>query len=235
MGNTRQNVRVLLPEQNPLAASYLKSLLRRSSKFKHCKFERSGNTNGNPHPEPIVIIIDAAPSPAPMGPYLSLLRSSYPNGAMLLIGNTLNREDYCRILLMGVKGFIRIDEVERDLVLAVNSLCEGRMWVPAEILERFVLFVGEQTKPKFPNRAGFSEREKVVLGLLHRRLSNKEIGSAMGISDRTVKFHLEKIYDKIGVRDRHSVADLIKPSELVKMREKPSLRPAFARLSTKFA
>ena len=45
-------------------------------------------------------------------------------------------------------------------------------------------------------------REGLIIGLLQRRLSNKEIGAALGISENTVKFHLSNIYRKLGVANR---------------------------------
>jgi DNA-binding NarL/FixJ family response regulator len=47
-------------------------------------------------------------------------------------------------------------------------------------------------------------REEEILGLLDRRLSNKQIATALGNSVATVKFHLAHIFAKLGVNDRHS-------------------------------
>jgi DNA-binding CsgD family transcriptional regulator len=53
---------------------------------------------------------------------------------------------------------------------------------------------------------GLTSREKDVLGLLLRRLSNKEIASILGITDRTVKFHVGNLLNKLQVRSRHELA-----------------------------
>jgi DNA-binding CsgD family transcriptional regulator len=57
-----------------------------------------------------------------------------------------------------------------------------------------------------------SPREKEVAALLERRLCNKEIGSALGICERTVRFHLGNIFKKLGVSDRYSLIDLLRTS-----------------------
>jgi len=233
--NTKRSIEVFLLEQNPLAARYLKSLLRASHKIKIYIGDGPLPSKSDAHVETSVLLIDVASLPDSLGGYLCSLRARFQKYDLLLLGRPLKGQDLCRLLMMGVKGYIPYDEVEKDLSNAIDSLRQGHMWVPTEILEQFALFVGEQTKPKQRNRSLFTEREKVVVGLLHRRLSNKEIGSALGISDRTVKFHLEKIFDKLGVRDRHSVAEMIKPSELIETKETPSLRPTLAGLSAKFA
>jgi len=43
--------------------------------------------------------------------------------------------------------------------------------------------------------------------LLRLRLCNKEISARLGISEATVKFHLKNIFNKLGVHDRHLVAE----------------------------
>jgi DNA-binding NarL/FixJ family response regulator len=51
-----------------------------------------------------------------------------------------------------------------------------------------------------------TQREKQVLALLVEGLSNKEIAQALGISARTVNFHLENVYGKLGVSSRTEAA-----------------------------
>jgi DNA-binding NarL/FixJ family response regulator len=50
-----------------------------------------------------------------------------------------------------------------------------------------------------------TKRERTIVGLLKRRLGNKEIAAALKISEGTVKFHLSNVFRKLGVRDRRSV------------------------------
>ncbi len=54
--------------------------------------------------------------------------------------------------------------------------------------------------------AGLTEREADVLGLLARGLVSKEIASELGIAPRTVKHHIEHIYEKTGVSTRAAAA-----------------------------
>jgi DNA-binding NarL/FixJ family response regulator len=55
----------------------------------------------------------------------------------------------------------------------------------------------------FPaGRAAFTVREKEVLELLVAGRSNKEIGSPLGIGERTVKAHVAKLMRKVGVQNR---------------------------------
>jgi DNA-binding NarL/FixJ family response regulator len=54
----------------------------------------------------------------------------------------------------------------------------------------------------------FSERQVAVLTLVAKGLSNRAIGATLFISEATVKYHLQHIFEKLGVRDRTEAAVL---------------------------
>ncbi len=51
---------------------------------------------------------------------------------------------------------------------------------------------------------GLSRRETEVLGWVSQGKTNSEIGTILGISPRTVQKHLERIYSRLGVENRHA-------------------------------
>ena len=88
---------------------------------------------------------------------------------------------------------------------AVNALLAGRLWFPQVSLERFAILSSKLRK--WGSDGVLSPREAEVIGLLQRRLSDKEIGVALGITERTVRFHLHNIFGKLGVHERYSVVE----------------------------
>jgi DNA-binding CsgD family transcriptional regulator len=54
--------------------------------------------------------------------------------------------------------------------------------------------------------AGLTERELEVLRLVARGLATKEVARRLGISVKTADFHLQRVYDKAGVRTRAGIA-----------------------------
>ena len=52
------------------------------------------------------------------------------------------------------------------------------------------------------NPVGLSRREEEVLGAVAQNLANKEIAARLGISERTIKFHVSSLLSKLGARDR---------------------------------
>lgn len=74
----------------------------------------------------------------------------------------------------------------------------------------------------YPQNHPFSEREKDVVGLLLQGMGNKQIALALGISNRTVEFHLSNIYAKLGVNTRSEA--ILKLTE-VRLRESTGGHP----------
>jgi DNA-binding NarL/FixJ family response regulator len=62
-----------------------------------------------------------------------------------------------------------------------------------------------------------TSRELEIVKLVANRLSNKEIGSRLGISDRTVGTHLANIFGKSGIRDRTLLGDAARDEGLHKI------------------
>lgn len=60
-----------------------------------------------------------------------------------------------------------------------------------------------------PNLSHFSKREREIIDCLRLRMSNKEIADTTSISKNTVKFHLKKIFGKLGIQRRSEVFDVI--------------------------
>jgi DNA-binding NarL/FixJ family response regulator len=136
------------------------------------------------------------------------LRLKFPNAKILIIGKRCPRDELCRLLLLGAQGVVAYDDLEKSLARAVDALWAGRLRVHPRVLERLAGrgTQGSNTGAKVGLDA-LTPRERLVVELLQQRLCNKEISTRLNISEATVKFHLENIFNKLGVHDRHLVAE----------------------------
>ncbi len=132
----------------------------------------------------------------------------YPNARLLLVGGDFSEEVAFPLLRLGVKGLLQHSQLADQLPRALQSIASGGYWVPRTLLSKFVDSVLAKTShtSNMSSRARLSRREKEVVHGLLDNLSNKEIGNALNISERTVKFHVSNLLQKFGVRRR---ADLI--------------------------
>jgi DNA-binding NarL/FixJ family response regulator len=132
----------------------------------------------------------------------------FPNARLLLVGREFSEEIAFPLLGLGVKGLLEHSQLTDQLQRALQSIASGGYWVQRSLLSRFVDSVLAKTThgATMSSGARLSRREKEVIQGLLENLSNKEIGSRLNISERTVKFHVSNILQKFGVRRR---ADLI--------------------------
>jgi DNA-binding NarL/FixJ family response regulator len=131
-----------------------------------------------------------------------------PDARLLLVGSDFSEDVAFPLLRLGVKGLLQHAQLPDQLPRALQSIASGGYWVPRTLLSRFVDSVLAKTTHGATMASGgrLSRREKEVIQGLLDNLSNKEIGSRLNISERTVKFHVSNILQKFGVRRR---ADLI--------------------------
>jgi DNA-binding NarL/FixJ family response regulator len=104
-------------------------------------------------------------------------------------------------LTAGAVGYQLKDCEPDDLLAAVRSAAAGH--VPLDPRVARVLLPGSSSKS--PQDA-MTPREVEVLRLVARGLANKQVARALGISERTVKAHLGRVFSQIGVADRTSAA-----------------------------
>jgi DNA-binding NarL/FixJ family response regulator len=157
--------------------------------------------------KPSILIIDADALPFPLLPFLRTARTAFGDAPILVIGKRLSDEGLRGLVLHGVRGFIIYENVEQEICAAAEAVLRGRMWYPPQVLERCAMLSSALARRNWGERGALSPRESEVIGLLQRRLSNKEIGCALGISERTVRFHLHNIFQKVGVQGRYGLVD----------------------------
>lgn len=110
----------------------------------------------------------------------------------------------------GAHGYILKSDAGRHLLSAIESVLEGRHYFSTQISE--VLFESFQKK-SMPHAAPAedgskpSTREREIIQLLAEGSSNKEVASALGISEKTVETHRAAIMRKLGL---HSIGELVR-------------------------
>ena len=155
-----------------------------------------------------IYVVDSMTSPRATEALVMAIREQIEQAKVLVLADSFDEATSFTLLRLGIKGMIRYAETDSQLPRAVRSISSGGYWVSRALLSRFVdLMLGEiRMPPEFTPPAGLSPREHEVLGALLKNLANKEIGSQLNISERTVKFHVSNLLQKFGV---HRRADLI--------------------------
>ena len=131
------------------------------------------------------------------------LRQDHPHIAIVVLTTYNEDELMVRALQAGARGFLLKDSSRENLLDAIHAAARGETLLKPEILAR-VLAPQSQPKPASSPQTDstLTERELEVLQALARGERNKEIAYKLGITERTVKAHLQSIYQKFGVDSR---------------------------------
>ncbi len=123
-----------------------------------------------------------------------------PGTAVVVLTSFSDRERVAEALAAGAVGYLLKDCEPADLLAAVRSAAAGHVPLDPRVA-RVLLPTGQ---PRLED--SMSPREVEVLRLVAQGLANKQIGRRLGISERTVKAHLGRVFRALGVADRTSAA-----------------------------
>jgi DNA-binding NarL/FixJ family response regulator len=153
---------------------------------------------------------------------MATLKKTRPNLRIIVVGSAMEDEAILNAIALGAKGYVDAAALPADFVQAIRTVSEGSVWITRQVLSMFIERVNSSPGHSFPaDRVSFTGREKEVLELLAGGRSNKEIGAALGIEERTVKAHISKLMQKNGVKNRlalsvhavtHSLVSSSKPN-----------------------
>ncbi|GAA4561329.1 response regulator transcription factor [Streptomyces collinus] len=116
--------------------------------------------------------------------------------------------DVTRAIEAGATGYLLKAEQPDELFTAIRNAASGRTALSPPVADRLL------TRLRSPCPA-LSPREREILGQLARGLGNREIARALFISEATVKTHLSRIYDKLGVETRSGAVAAAKERRLL--------------------
>jgi DNA-binding NarL/FixJ family response regulator len=117
----------------------------------------------------------------------------------------------------GASGFLLKDTPPEDLVRAIRVVAAGDALLAPSVTRRLIEDVSRtRAQPVVPPGMGtLTDREREVLGLVARGLSNAEIAEALVLGETTVKTHVGRVLMKLGLRDRVQAVVLAYESGLV--------------------
>jgi DNA-binding NarL/FixJ family response regulator len=117
--------------------------------------------------------------------------------ALVLISDDDHAVSRLRALPLRGWGIVRPDAPPEELVAAAGAAAQGLIVLPKPLTERLLQESAVEELPE-----PLTAREREVLDLLGRGLSNKLIARELHISEHTVKFHISSLYAKLQVNNR---------------------------------
>jgi len=128
------------------------------------------------------------------------IRAFAPDAAIIVLTSFAEQERVLEALDAGAIGYLLKDSEPDELLRGVFAAANGEAPLAPRVAR--VLLESRQA----PVAPGLSEREREVLAEVVAGRSNKEIGARLGITEKTVKAHLTRVFERIGVLDRTQAA-----------------------------
>jgi DNA-binding NarL/FixJ family response regulator len=125
----------------------------------------------------------------------------------ILVLTTFDLDEYVfAALAAGASGFLLKDTAAERLFDAVRVIAAGDALIAPSVTRRLIAEFAKQTRrPPLPTAdmlAGLTPREIEVLRLVAEGLSNAQIAARLTVGDETVKTHVSRLLNKLGLRDR---------------------------------
>jgi len=130
--------------------------------------------------------------------------SGQPIGVIILTTYHIDEAVYAA-LRAGASGFLLKDAAPAEIVNAVRSVVAGEAWLDPAVARRLIDEFAARPEPHTPTPAEMAQltpREREVLSLMARGLSNADVAVELFISEATVKTHLARVMMKLGVREK---------------------------------
>lgn len=121
------------------------------------------------------------------------IRSEFPSAKIIALTTYEGDTDIHRALEAGAVGYLLKEMLPTDVVDAVRVVHRGQRIIPPGVAGRLA---------EYTPRVDLTPREREVLEHVARGCSNSEIARAIGRTDETVKIHLKRVFEKLGVAGR---------------------------------
>ncbi|MBD2059650.1 response regulator transcription factor [Oculatella sp. FACHB-28] len=124
---------------------------------------------------------------------ITAIRAEFKSAQIIVLTTYDGDEDIYRGLQAGAQGYLLKDVKPNELLNAIRMVHSGRQYVSSTVASKLV---------ERMNNPVLSDRELEVFRLMAQGLSNHDIGAALNIGESTVKSHVTRILNKLGVSDR---------------------------------
>ena len=195
-------IRVLLVDDHPIIRSGIKMLLEQASDIVVVgETDRGDDVVGLVNRlRPDVLLLDME-MPGKSGVDVARELQSTGSAVRILVLSAYDDDEYISSLISnGASGYLTKEEALGTIVEAVRGVARGEEgWFSRRAAAQIAAMARKETSS---GGLELTDREEEVLRMLAKGWTNTRIANELSVSERTVRFHLSNIYDKLGVGSR---------------------------------
>ena len=190
-----QAIRVLLADDHPVIREGLAAVIALQEDMQVAGEASNGSETLELYRQlkPDVVLMDLQMPVMDGFEVTTAIRSEFPRARIIVLTSYDGDEDIYRSLHAGAAGYLLKDATRAELLDAIRTVHRGQELISPEVAAKLAQRI---------RRTELTTRELEVLNQLAAGKSNQEIGTALFISEGTVKSHVNSLLAKLGVNDR---------------------------------
>jgi DNA-binding NarL/FixJ family response regulator len=134
------------------------------------------------------------------------IRAEHPEVEIVALTSFIEEERVTAALEAGASGFLLKDADADDVAAAIRAAHRGEVHLDPAVASLLARRVRDGAAARADDHEPLTEREREVLGLVARGLSNKAIADELSITERTARTHVSNILGKLGLSSRTQAA-----------------------------
>lgn len=138
-----------------------------------------------------------------------VLHERYPDIKVLVLSSFQDHESVYAMLRNGAVGYLTKGTLAEDLAETIRATCQGKMVFSSDVGAQLV------SPPQPSKDYHLTDRELEVLVHLAEGLSNQQTALKLSISTSTLKYHMNNIYEKLGVQTRSEALVLAAKNNMI--------------------
>lgn len=140
------------------------------------------------------------------------ISAAFPVIQIIMLTASENEDDLMKALKAGARGYVLKGISAKELVKVVRTIVAGGTYISPD-MANMILF--ELSQPSQPDPLSeLSDREKEILKLVAKGYTNREIGTQIHLSEKTIKHYMTNILQKLHVRSRVEAALIVQKRDL---------------------
>ena len=205
-----ERIRVLICDDHPIVRQGLRTFLGSRPDIEIVGEAGDGEAalRKVPHAHPDVVLMDLVMPGLDGVEATRRIRAEHPDVRVLVLTSVTDDELVLPAVRAGASGYLLKDSEPDDLEEAIRVVHRGQSWLHPGAAARVLDAVTSVSDPVQDALAGLTPREREVLELLTQGSTNRQIGRALGVTEKTVKTHVGNLLAKLGVADRTQAAVL---------------------------